>query len=141
MTDLVPDIDFRPQIEAYEQVAIGYTQTESEALHYVINGVYARAVFIPAGQLVTGKIHKHESIGILAQGTMRVTNGADSVKLISAPYIAVEQPGIKRMVYTETDCTFITVHRTDRTEIQDIEDELVCNTLADYEQHRIEVLS
>jgi len=138
MGDLTPDIDFRPQIEAYEKAALAYPQTESEALHYQIAGVYARVVFIPAGQIATGKIHNHESIGILAQGTMRVSNGGVS-KLITAPYIAIEQPGIKRIAITETDCTFITVHRTDKTSISDIEHELVCDTLDDYEQKRIEV--
>ena len=88
--------------------------------------------------MVTGKIHKHESIGILASGTMRVTTGSKAT-VITAPFIGVEKPGIKRMAYTETDCTFITVHRSDKTEIKDLESELVCDTLAEYEQHRLEV--
>lgn len=138
MTDLVPDIDFRPQIEAFEQYANQFPQTEHETLHYMIDGVYARAVHIPAGQCVTGKIHLHESIGILAQGTMRVHNGYKSYT-VTAPFIAIEKAGIKRMAYTETDCTFITVHRTDKTDISEIEDELVCNTLDEYNQKRIEV--
>lgn len=138
MCDLPPDIDLRPQIEAYENHALTYPQTDHESLHYLITGVYARVVFIPAGQMVTGKIHKHESIGILASGTMRVTTGSKAT-VITAPFIGVEKPGIKRMAYTETDCTFITVHRSDKTEIKDLESELVCDTLAEYEQHRLEV--
>ena len=137
MGDLTPDIDFRPQIEAYEQYAKTLTQTEHETLHYQIKGVYARVVFIPAGQMVSGKIHKRESIGILASGTMRVTTGSKAT-IITAPFIAIEKPGIKRLAYTETDCTFITVHHSDKTDIQELEDELVCDTLAEYEQHRLE---
>jgi hypothetical protein len=139
MTDIVPDIDFRPQIEAFEQYALHYQQTEHEALHYNIEGVYARVVHIPAGQCVTGKIHLHESIGILAQGTMRVNNGFKSYT-VSAPFIAIEKAGIKRMAFTETDCTFITVHRTDKTDIAEIEGELVCNTLDEYNQKRLGVI-
>ena len=138
MGDLTPDIDLRPQIEAYEQVALRYPQTKHESLHYQIKGVYARVVFIPAGQMVSGKIHKHESIGILASGTMRVTTGSKAT-VITAPFIAIEKPGIKRLAYTETDCTFITVHRSDKTEIKELEDELVSDTLAEYEQYRLEV--
>jgi hypothetical protein len=93
-------------------------------------------MFVPAGMLVTGKIHNFESIGILAQGTMRITNGETSV-LVSAPYISVDKPGIKRLGYAETDCTFISVHRTDAEEITDIEDELVSDTFEEFETKRL----
>lgn len=130
-----------PAILALEQAML--TSFDQEALkaqtdtqHYQIKGVYARTMFVPAGMLVTGKIHNFESIGILAQGTMRITNGETSA-LVSAPYIAVDKPGIKRLGYAETDCTFISVHRTDAEEITDIEDELVSDTFEEYEIKRL----
>jgi len=105
--------------------------------HYQIKGVYVRSMFVPAGMLVTGKVHNFESIGILAQGTMRITNGETS-KIVSAPYIAVDKPGIKRLGYAETDCTFISVHKTDAEELTAIEDELVSDTFEQYEIKRLE---
>jgi Glu-tRNA(Gln) amidotransferase subunit E-like FAD-binding protein len=46
----------------------------------------------------------------------------------------VDKPGVKRIGYAETDVTFITVHKTSNTEIDDIEDELVSDTFEEYEQ-------
>lgn len=130
-----------PAILALEQAMLASFDQEAlkaqtDTQHYQIKGVYARTMFVPAGMLVTGKIHNFESIGILAQGTMRITNGETSV-VVSAPYIAVDKPGIKRLGYAETDCTFISVHRTDAEEITDIEDELVSDTFEEYEVKRL----
>ena len=107
-------------------------QVESPAQHYHLEGVYCRALFIPKGCLLTGKIHNHESIGILAQGTLCITNGETSV-VVTAPYITVDKPGIKRLGYAETDCTFITVHRTDLDSVEAIEEALVSDTFEEYE--------
>ena len=117
----------------FDQVVLK-EQTDTE--HYQIKGVYARSMFVPAGMMITGKIHNFESIGILAQGTMRITNGETSV-VVSAPYITVDKPGIKRLGYAETDCTFISIHRTDAEEIADIEDELVSDTFEEFEVKRL----
>lgn len=130
-----------PAILAIEQAMLASFDQEAlkaqtDTQHYQIKGVYARTMFVPAGMLVTGKIHNFESIGILAQGTMRITNGETSV-LVSAPYISVDKPGIKRLGYAETDCTFISVHRTDAEEITDIEDELVSDTFEEFETKRL----
>ena len=122
-----------PKILELEALMRTMPQVESPAQHYHLNGVYVRSLFMPAGSLATGRIHNHESIGILAQGTLRITNGDTSI-VVTAPYISVEKPGIKRLAYAETDCTFITVHRTDLDSVDAIEDELVSNSFEEYEQ-------
>jgi hypothetical protein len=121
-----------PKILELEALMKAMPQVDSPAEHYHLEGVYCRSLFIPKGCLLTGKIHNHESIGILAQGTLRITNGETST-VVTAPYITVDKPGIKRLGYAETDCTFITVHRTDLDSVEAIEDELVSDTFEDYE--------
>ena len=111
-------------------------QIESPPKHYQVEGVYVRSLFIPAGCLLTGKIHNKESIGILAQGKLRITNGEDSF-VVEAPYVTVDKPGIKRLGYAETDCTFLTVHRTDSVTLEAMEDELVSNTFEEFELKRL----
>lgn len=101
--------------------------------HYQIPGVYVRSLFIPAGMALTGKVHNYASVAILAQGKLRITNG-DSSMIIEAPYISVDGPGTMRMGYAETDCTFITIHRTDNTDIAAIEDELASDTFDEFER-------
>lgn len=125
-----------PYILAVEQELLKYPQHDLPVEHHRVKGVYARSLFIPAGTLLTGKIHNFESIGILAQGTLRITNGEDSV-VVSAPYVTVDKPGIKRLGYAETDCVFISVHRTDAENIPDIENELVSDTFEEYETKKL----
>jgi hypothetical protein len=121
-----------PKILELEALMRTMPQVDSPAEHYHLEGVYCRSLFIPKGCLLTGKIHNHESIGILAQGTLRITNGETST-VVTAPYITVDKPGIKRLGYAETDCTFITVHRTDLDNIDAIEEALVSDTFEEYE--------
>lgn len=122
-----------PEILRIEQELLQMPQVELPIEHYQIDGVYARSMFIPAGTILTGKIHNFESIAILAKGRIRITNGTDSY-IISEGHIMVDKPGVKRLGYAETDVIFITVHRTDNIEIEAIEKELVSATFEEYEQ-------
>ena len=127
-----------PSILALEKVMKTMPQIHSEPKHYRVDGVYVRELFIPAGCLLTGKIHNKESIGVLAQGRLRITNGESSF-VAEAPYITVDKPGIKRLGYAETDCTFLTIHRTDAEDMGIMENELVSNTFEEYEQKKLEL--
>jgi hypothetical protein len=122
-----------PEILALEKVLLTLEQVDCPITHYHIEGVYVRSMFIPAGTVITGAIHNKENISILAQGSIRVTNGTESV-LISAPHIMVDKPGIKRLGVSETDVTFINVLRTDLTDIDELEKELVSQSFEEYDQ-------
>lgn len=108
-------------------------QVDCPLEHFHMDGVYVRSGFIPAGTLLVGKIHNFESIGILASGTLRITNGTESY-VVTGPKTFKDKAGIKRLGYAETDCTFITVHKTTNTELADIEKELASDTFEEYEQ-------
>ena len=126
----------KPFIDAIfhlEQFLLTQPQVELPVAHYRIKGVYVRAMTIPADTVLTGKIHNFESISILAQGTIRVNNG-ESMQDITAPHIMIDKGGIKRAGYAVTDCTFITVHRTDQEELEAIEEELTSMTFDEYKQ-------
>ena len=122
-----------PEILRIEKEIEKMPQVNLPVEHYQVDGVYVRSMFIPAGTILTGKIHNFENIAILAQGTIRVSNGTESY-VLAAPHIMVDKPGVKRIGYAETDVTFITVHKTANTEIDDIEKELVSDTFEEYEQ-------
>lgn len=120
-------------IFAAEKLLLDYPQVTMNAQHYQIDGVYVRSLFIPKDVILTGRIHNKESIAILAQGSMKVCNGIET-KTLTAPHIMIDQPGVKRIGYALEDCTFITVHRTDETELSQIENELTSLTLDEYVQ-------
>ena len=108
----------------------------TELNHYRIPGVYARELKLKAGTILTGKIHNFESMGILSQGRMRILT-SEGAKIVEAPYVTVDKPGVKRLGVCETDCTFVSIHKTDAETIEDIEDELVSDTFEQFELKRL----
>lgn len=122
-----------PQILALEAVMKTLPQQECPIEEYRIDGVYCRSMFIPAGTILTGKIHNQENISILAQGTIKISNGFDSYE-ISAPHIMVDKPGIKRLGVAITDVTFINILKYSGT---DPETDLVSDTFEEYEQRKL----
>ena len=70
--------------------------------HHFSKDVYARELFIPAGTLIIGKIHKHENFNILSKGEMSVLS-VDGLQKVEAPFSVVSSPGVKRMAYAHTD--------------------------------------
>ena len=64
---------------------------ELEVIHHFAPGMYARELRIPAGVLLTGKIHKTEHLNILAKGRIEISNMGESRQL-TAPYTFVSPP-------------------------------------------------
>lgn len=77
--------------------------------HWFAPGIYCRGLFIPAGATLTGAIHRHEHINILAQGEIAVLT-EHGVQRYTAPCVIVSSIGIKRIGHAFSDTTWITVH-------------------------------
>lgn len=117
-----------------EAVLKSLPQVELETNHFLIPGVYARVMEIPAGVALTGKIHLKECISIVAKGLIAINNGINDPVMLEAGWVGISTPGLKRAGYAVEDTVFITVHFTEKTDIEDIESELVCETFDDYQR-------
>lgn len=102
----------RREVNAIEAAMKQAPQVELPVQHYFSPGVYARYLFIPAGVILVGKIHKYENLNILAQGKIAVLID-NRVKEIQAPFVVVSPPGTKRIAKAITDCVWITVLGTE----------------------------
>lgn len=89
--------------------------------HHFAPGVYVREQFIPAGMVLTGKIHRHETMNILVSGTIRVTTDRGVTEL-TGPKIYNSPPGMKKAAFTLTDVIWLNVHPTEETDLERIED-------------------
>jgi len=98
--------------------------------HSFADGCYIREIFNPAGELLVTKIHKKEHPFFLMKGKMSILT-EDGVKHIQAPHHGITKPGTKRIIYTHTDCVFVTVHATDKTDVDEIEKEVIANDFND----------
>ena len=105
-------------------------QLEIVTKHYFSKGLYAREIFIPKGTILVGKIHKHLSLNILSQGDITILTEFGA-RRVSAPYTVVSPPLTKRVGYAHEDTVWTTIHATDETDLEKLEDELICPTFPD----------
>lgn len=102
--------------------------------HVFAPGVYARTIFIPAGTVIIGKIHKHAHLNILSQGHVTVVTESGGRKDLYGPMTMTSEPGTKRAVYAHIDTTWTTIHLVTSTDLGVIEEEIIAKTYAEYEQ-------
>ena len=129
--------EFREKISDLEQAIIDVGDTTGEIMHNAnpvkhtfAGGCYIREIYNPANELIVTKIHKKEHPFFLMKGEMSILT-EEGIQNIKAPYQGVTKPGTKRAIYTHEECIFITVHATDNTTIEDVEDEVVCTKYED----------
>lgn len=111
-------------IQRFERLLLDQPQVEIEPTHYFAKGLYARQITIPAGTVVTGKLHRTEHLNLLVQGEITVWT-EDGMQRLTAPQVIVSKPGTKRVGYAHTDTVWITVHAIEETDIAAIESQLI----------------
>ena len=125
MNDLeLPTHVDREQIERLQAEMSVMPQAELVTEHQFSPGMYMRKVFRPAGTLIVGKVHKKPHFFLCAKGEIIAwTEGG--MKRLQAGDIVESQPGTKRVTLAVTDAIGITIHRTDLTDLDEIEAELI----------------
>jgi hypothetical protein len=110
----------------------GLPDPELPLWHAFAPGAYARTIFIPAGTLVVGKIHKHAHLNILIRGRVSVATEEGPMEL-EAPRVMTSKAGTKRVVYTHEPTLWTTIHLTEKTDLTDIEDEIIAPSYEEYD--------
>jgi hypothetical protein len=93
--------------------------------HHFAPGSYGREMLLPAGLVVVGKIHKHAHINVISKGRVLVFTEQEGVLELAAPCTFVSSPGTKRVVHVLEETVWTTVHVTDKTDLADIEREVI----------------
>lgn len=109
-------------------------QLALETSHFYGPGMYCRVVARPAGATIVGKKHKAAHFYIVCKGRVLVVNPDGSRRELSAGDVLVSEPGTQRAVVALEDSICLTVHRTDLTDLDAIEAELIepdCDALFD----------
>jgi hypothetical protein len=105
---------------------------QNKVTHDFADGCYIRRIFNPAGLLLVTKIHKRTHPFFLMSGKMSVFT-EDGVVHLEGPHHGITRAGTKRVIYTHTDCVFVTVHVTDSTDLSEIEEEVIAKDFDDPE--------
>ncbi len=130
MSDLV-DISIRGKVNELERHMREMPQIEIPVKHYFSQGLYAREISIPAGALITGKIHKYAQLNILSKGEMLLISDSE-VQRVQAPMTVCSPPGTKRAAYAVSDCVWTTIHATEETDLEKIEAHFIAKDEAEY---------
>lgn len=93
---------------------------ECPVTHHFADGIYGRECFIPAGSVLTGKVHKHSTLNLLIEGEITVTT-PEGMRRIVAPAVFVSPAGCKKAGYAHTDVRWVNVHPTKLTDLAAIE--------------------
>jgi hypothetical protein len=100
-------------------------QTECPLKHYFAPGVYVREIFMPAGTIVIGKIHKTEHFNIIQKGRCYLFNEDRSQELLEAPVTFVSKAGKQKVLYICEDMIWSTVHITNERNLDALEAQLI----------------
>lgn len=110
-------------------VQVGY-----QNVHDFCPGVYARSIFMPAGTVLTSKIHKTQHFFVVSKGVCTVVNSHGVKELITAPHLGVTFPGTKRALHIHEDTVWTTFHATELTDVAEIEKAILADSFADFDE-------
>ena len=120
--------------EDIEQHGASYSGADIEKVnplkHTFADGMYIREIINPANHIIVTKIHKQKHPFFLLYGEMSILTD-DGVIKVAGPHYGVTEVGTKRIIYTHTECKFVTVHLTDKTELDDIEADIIAKDFSD----------
>lgn len=106
--------------------------------HSFADNIYVREIFIPKGMVLVGKIHKHSHPNFLMSGEVVVATEHHGLERIKAPKAMISEAGTKRAVIALEDTVWITVHATDETDLEKIEDYVIAKDYEAYESFKRE---
>lgn len=92
--------------------------------HHFHGGMYCRRMVIPAGSVIVSKKHKTNHLFIGCSGLLKVS-GEGETYVLDAGSVILSKIGTKRAVLALTDVVCMTVHVTDKTSTDGLEEELV----------------
>lgn len=113
-----------PELNRLEAAMAQMPQIEFPVMHRVTPGLYTREIFMPAGSILTSKIHKTDHQYIVSKG--RASVRVDGVwQEIVAPFHGFTKAGTRRVLAIHEDTIWTTFHPTEKTDLVEIESELI----------------
>jgi hypothetical protein len=145
MIDLVKkeeELARRAQILSFEDVlrqCEGAVEGDNEhcpLLHEFPHGLYVRTIFIPAGTVLTGKLHRHPHPNLLHEGIVEVVTEEGGTEFLEGPCFMISAGLTKRALVAHTDVIWTTIHPNPGN-LQDpagLEKEIIISDLTNYKK-------
>lgn len=101
-----------------------------EPEHIFSDGIYGRKIIIPAGTMLTGKMHRLDHINHVV-GDISVWSESEGIRRITGHETFVAKAGTRRVGYAHSDTWWVTFHATKKTILSEIEEELIISNPSD----------
>lgn len=126
--------DRHAKIDALESAmrAMGPGGMKWEISHHFAPGIYAREMRVPAGAVITSKVHKFENLSILSKGRMALYMEDGTVREVSAGFHIVAPPGARRVAFVLEDAVWTCMHNTDERDLKKIEAHFIAQDVDEY---------
>lgn len=122
--------ELRDKVTSLAEELKQYPQEELPVQHEFLEGIYMRTVMMKAGLVVIGKIHKQEHVAIISKGHATVVTEHGVVEM-RAPFMFRSPPGVRRALLIHDDMVWTTVHRSDHTDLERLEEQLIAKDFND----------
>jgi hypothetical protein len=127
MGEVIEDKNIVEKIDELEVVmANNFPIVNCPLTHRFTDGLYVREIFMPAGTLITSKIHKTQHQYFILKGAVSVWIDEGEEVYLEAPYIGITEPGTRRVLYIWEDCIWATSHpNPDNETVEEIEERII----------------
>ena len=104
-----------------------------ETKHEFADGLYLRQVVVPKGHLFVTKLHKKAHPLFIMKGRISILT-EDGVITVEAPWYTITRAGTKRVIYVHEEVIGLTVHATEETDPEKIEEEVIAKSYSEFDQ-------
>jgi quercetin dioxygenase-like cupin family protein len=119
------EVAIQDKIQEIKRLSADLPMVVMPTQHFLVDGMYARQIMIPAGTAFVGRRHKKFHYFLVLRGGAWVTGEDDKPHNLQPGMLLMCAPGSQRVGVTYADTIFVTVHRTDETMLKNIEDDCV----------------
>lgn len=104
--------------------------------HHFGTGVYGRELFIPAGNVISSKIHRGKTFNVIAKGRISVIDPYKGFNTYEGPFCFVSDRLTKRIVIAQTDTLWITSHENPNNseDLDEIESRIIAK---DFDEEQV----
>ena len=109
---------------------------EMPVKHHHSPGVYIREITLPAGTVLVGKVHKTRHLNVVQSGLVTIITPYRKF-LVAGPCTFESFEGEQKIGIVHEVCVWSTVHVTDKTDVDDIVEDIVASTYEEVEALKI----
>ena len=137
-------VKFEKQIKEYDKSAVRTSYKKNDAIdtfnganleHEFGEGTYIRKITMKKNSVIVSAIHlvEHPFFVMTGEATIVSSKGLTTIK---APHFGMTKPGTQRLLYINEDCVWITVHATDKTNVEEIVNDVISK---DYNHDKLKI--